>query len=52
MRVVDEMRPGDYGLELCRWVLTKHARRLIASDAFAAALAEAAERIERQLATA
>jgi hypothetical protein len=47
LRIVEEIRPDGYTVELWRWVVGQHARELIASDGFAEAFAAARERIEQ-----
>jgi hypothetical protein len=50
--LVDAMQPHDYSRELWRFIVAEDARRLFRSEGFGAAFAEAAERNERQLASA
>jgi hypothetical protein len=47
LRAVAEIRPDGYTVELWRWVVEQHARKLIASEGFAEAFAVARDRIEQ-----
>lgn len=52
MALIEAMRPTGYSRELWGWLVGQNARRLFLSEEFDRALAEAAARINQQMASA